>query len=322
MNKVAIRFMVLLALVIIILPGSVFSAEYPSKPLTYIICFNPGGESDITARIQEPVLKKYFGQEVVVTYKIGGGGSVGWSELVRSKPDGYTIAGDNLPHIVLQPLERGNAGYNTLDLKQIYMFESTPNLLVVRQDSPYKTLKDFVDYAKKNPPGIVTVGGSGSSTANDLGTTMLNKAAGIKLTYIPFGGSGSAVPALLGGHVTALMTYSTMGVQYKDKFRGLGIASEERMAVLPDVPTFKEQGYDIVEGAYRGVVAPPGTPDDIIRKLADVFDKVMKDPGVQKKMDENGFKTEYMGPEASLKLVKKKMVEYKAIMEELGRIKK
>ena len=222
MNKVAIRFIVLFALVIIILPGSVFSAEYPSKPLTYIICFNPGGESDITARIQEPVLKKYFGQEVVVTYKIGGGGSVGWSELVRSKPDGYTIAGDNLPHIVLQPLERGNAGYNTLDLKQIYMFESTPNLLVVRQDSPYKTLKDFVDYAKKNPPGIVTVGGSGSSTANDLGTTMLNKAAGIKLTYIPFGGSGSAVPALLGGHVTALMTYSTMGVQYKDKFRGAG----------------------------------------------------------------------------------------------------
>jgi tripartite-type tricarboxylate transporter receptor subunit TctC len=322
MNKVAIRSIVLLALVIVILPGSVFSAEYPSKQLTYIICFNPGGESDITARIQEPVLKKYFGQEVVVTYKIGGGGSVGWSELVRSKPDGYTIAGDNLPHIVLQPLERGNAGYNTLDLKQIYMFESTPNLLVVRQDSPYKTLKDFVDYAKKNPPGIVTVGGSGSSSANDLGTTMLNKAAGIKLTYIPFGGSGSAVPALLGGHVTALMTYSTMGVQYKDKFRGLAIASEERMAVLPDVPTFKELGYDIVEGAYRGVAAPPGTPDDIIKKLADVFDKVMKDPEVQKKMDENGFKTEYMGPAASLKLVKKKMVEYKAIMEELGRIKK
>jgi tripartite-type tricarboxylate transporter receptor subunit TctC len=322
MKKVGIRFIVLLALVIIILPVSVFSAEYPSKQLTYIICFNPGGESDITARIQEPVLKKYFGQEVVVTYKIGGGGSVGWSELVRSKPDGYTIAGDNLPHIVLQPLERGNAGYNTLDLKQIYMFESTPNLLVVRQDSPYKTLKDFVDYAKNNPPGIVTVGGSGSSSANDLGTTMLNKAAGIKLTYIPFGGSGSAVPALLGGHVTALMTYSTMGVQYKDKFRGLAIAAEERMAVLPDVPTFKELGYDIVEGAYRGVAAPPGTPDDIIKKLADVFDKVMKDPEVQKKMDENGFKTEYMGPAASLKLVKKKMVEYKAIMEELGRIKK
>jgi tripartite-type tricarboxylate transporter receptor subunit TctC len=322
MKKIAIGFVMVFTLIAMGFAGEVAAAQYPSKPLTYIICFNPGGESDITARIQEQPLKKYFGQDVIITYKIGGGGSIGWSELVQSKPDGYTIAGHNLPHIVLQPLERGKAGYKTLDLKNIYIFESTPDLLVVRNDSPFKTLKDFVDYAKKNPPGVVTVGGSGSSTANDLGTTMLNKAAGIKLTYIPFGGTGSAVPALLGGHVTSLMTYSTMGVQYADKFRPLAIASEERMAVLKDVPTFKELGYDVVEGAYRGVAAPPGTPDDIVKKLADVFDKVMRDPEVQKKMDQNGFKTEYMGPEASLALVKKKMVEYEAILKELGRLKK
>jgi len=321
MKKIAIGCIVLLALVAVAWTGGASAADYPNKPLTYIICFNPGGESDITARFQEPVLKKYFGNDVIITYKIGGGGSIGWSELIRSKPDGYTIAGHNLPHIILQPLERGKAGYNTLDLKNIYIFESTPDLLVVRQDSPFKTLKDFIEYAKKNP-GVVTVGGSGSSTANDLGTTMLNKAAGIKLTYIPFGGTGSAVPALLGGHVTALMTYSTMGVQYAGKFRPLAIASEERMAVLKDVPTFKELGYDIVEGAYRGVAAPPGTPDAIIKKLAGVFDKVMRDPEVQKKMDQNGFKTEYLGPEASLALVKKKMVEYETIMRELGRLKK
>ena len=151
---------------------------------------------------------------------------------------------------------------------------------------------------------------------------MLNKAAGIQLTYVPFGGTGSAIPALLGSHVTALMTYSTMGTQYSGKFRALAIASETRMDALPDVPTFKEQGYNIVEGAYRGVAAPPGTPDEIVKVLADAFDKVMKDPEVKKKMDQNGFKTEYMGPEESLALVKKKMVEYEAIMKELGRIKK
>jgi tripartite-type tricarboxylate transporter receptor subunit TctC len=322
MKKIVIGFVVLFTVIAMGFAGGVAAAEYPSKPLTYIICFNPAGESDITARFQEQPLKKLLGQDVIITYKIGGGGSVGWSELVRSKPDGYTIAGHNLPHIILQPLERGDAGYKTLDLKSIYFFESTPDLLVVRQDSPYKTLKDFVEYAKKNPPGVVTVGGSGSSTANDLGTTMLNKAAGIQLTYIPFGGTGSAVPALLGSHVTALMTYSTMGIQYAGKFRPLAIASEERMAVLKDVPTFKELGYDVVEGAYRGVAAPPGTPDEIVKYLANVFDKVMRDPGVQKKMDQNGFKTEYMGPEASLALVKKKMVEYEAIMKELGRLKK
>ena len=184
-----------------------------------------------------------------------------------------------------------------------------------------KTLQDLLDYAKEHP-GVVTAGGSGSSSANEMGVIMLNKAAGVKLTYIPFSGSGAATPALLGGHVGSLMTYSTMAVQYKDKFRPLAIMSEERMAILPDVPTFKELGFDIVEGAYRGVAAPPGTPDDRVKYLADTFDKVMKDPEVVKKMDENGFKIEAMGPEAATTFVKKKIEEYKVILTEMGLIRK
>jgi len=321
MRKIAIGSITLLAALAVVGVAAAGTADFPNKRITYNICFNPGGESDITARFQEQPLKKVLGVDIAINYKIGGGGALCWADLIKTKPDGYTIAGHNLPHTVLQPLEMGNAGYNTLDLKQIYFFESTPNLLLVRTDSPFKTLKDFVEYAKKTP-GAVTVGGSGTSSANDLGTTMLNKAAGIQLTYVPFGGTGSAVPALLGSHVTALMSYSTMGVQYAGKFRALAIASETRMDVLSDVPTFKEQGYDVVEGAYRGVAAPPGTPDDVVKILADAFEKVHKDPEVKKKMDQNGFKTEFLGPEASLALVKKKMVEYEAIMKQLGRIKK
>jgi len=320
MRKLAIGSIALLATLALVGAAAAGTA-FPNKRITYNICFNPGGESDITARFQEQPLKKVLGQDIAINYKIGGGGALCWADLVKTKPDGYTIAGHNLPHTVLQPLEMGNAGYNTLDLKQIYFFESTPNLLLVRTDSPFKTLKDFVEHAKKTP-GAVTVGGSGTSSANDLGTTMLNKAAGIQLTYVPFGGTGSAVPALLGGHVTALMSYSTMGIQYAGKFRALAIASDTRMDVLSDVPTFKEQGYDVVEGAYRGVAAPPGTPDDVVKILADAFEAVHKDPEVKKKMDQNGFKTEFMGPEASVALVKKKMVEYEEIMKALGRIKK
>ncbi len=322
MRKIAIGFIVLVVSLAVVWTGMVDAADYPSKRLTYNICFNPGGASDITARFQEPVLKKHFGQDVSISYKIGGGGALCWAELVKTKPDGYTIAGHNLPHIVLQPIEMGNAGYKTLDIKRIYIFESTPNVLFVQNESPYKTLKDFIDYAKKNPSGVITVGGSGTSTSADLGTAMLNKAAGIKTTYVPFSGTGSAIPALLGGHVTALMDYSTLVNQYSNKFRALAIASEERMAVLKDIPTFRELGYDIVDGAYRGVAAPPGTPDDVVKYLANVFDKVMRDPEVQKKMDQNGFKTEYMGPEESLALVKKKTVEYEAILKDLGRGKK
>jgi tripartite-type tricarboxylate transporter receptor subunit TctC len=321
MKRLALGFLVVFVALAMVSVAAAGTAGFPTKRITYNICFNPGGESDITARFQEQPLKKILGVDIAINYKIGGGGALCWSELVQTKPDGYTIAGHNLPHIALQPLEMGNAGYKTLDLKNIYMFESTPNLLLVRSDSPYKTLKDFVEYAKKTP-GAVTVGGSGTSSANDLGTTMLNKAAGIQLTYVPFGGTGSAVPALLGGHVTALMSYSTMGIQYAGKFRALAIAAETRMDALPDVPTFKEQGYDVVEGAYRGVAAPPGTPDDVVKILANAFEAVHKDPEVKKKMDQNGFKTESMGPEASLALVKKKMVEYEEIMKALGRIKK
>jgi len=321
MKRIGVGVIALLATLAFVGVVAAGTADFPNKRITYNICFNPGGESDITARFQEQPLKKVLGVDIAINYKIGGGGALCWADLIKTKPDGYTIAGHNLPHTVLQPLEMGNAGYNTLDLKQIYFFESTPNLLLVRNDSPFKTLKDFVEYAKKTP-GAVTVGGSGTSSANDLGTTMLNKAAGIQLTYVPFGGTGSAVPALLGSHVTALMSYSTMGVQYAGKFRALAIASETRMDVLPDVPTFRELGYDVVEGAYRGVAAPPGTPDDVVKILADAFEKVHKDPEVKKKMDQNGFKTEFLGPEASLTLVKKKMVEYEAIMKQLGRIKK
>jgi len=321
MKKIVLGSIAVLAALAMVGVAAAGTAGFPNKRITYNICFNPGGESDITARFQEQPLKKVLGVDIAINYKIGGGGALCWADLIKTKPDGYTIAGHNLPHTVLQPLEMGNAGYNTLDLKQIYFFESTPNLLLVRTDSPFKTLKDFVEHAKKTP-GAVTVGGSGTSSANDLGTTMLNKAADIQLTYVPFGGTGSAVPALLGGHVTALMSYSTMGIQYAGKFRALAIASEERMDVLSDVPTFKEQGYDVVEGAYRGVAAPPGTPDDVVKILADAFEKVHKDPEVKKKMDQNGFKTESMGPEASLALVKKKMVEYEAIMKQLGRMKK
>jgi tripartite-type tricarboxylate transporter receptor subunit TctC len=322
MKKTAVGIIVLLAACAFVWADAANAADFPRKRVTYNICFNPGGESDITARLQEQALKKYLGQDVSIQYKIGGGGALCWAELVKSPPDGYTVAGHNLPHTILQPMEMGDAGYKTFDLKQVYMFEVTPNVLMVRNDSPFNNLKDFIEYVKKQPAGSITVGGSATSSANDLGVALLNKAAGIKLTYVPFTGTGAAIPALLGGHVTALMSYSPMVVQYKEKFKFLGIMSEKRMETITSVPTFKEQGYDIVEGAYRGVAAPPGTPDEVVKTLAAAFDKTMRDPEVKKKMDQFGFETLYMGPEESLALVKKKAAEYEAIMKELGRVKK
>jgi len=307
---------VILGLVALVFGQVVAAAGFPEKPITYMICFDPGGESDITARLQQKYLEDVLKTKVVITYKVGGGGAVGWSELIRSKPDGYTIAGDNLPHTILQPMQRGDAGYTTEQLKRVYCFESTPCALVVKKDSPLKTLADFIAFAKKNP-GAVTLGGSGSWTANHLGTIELEKAAGVKLTYIPFTGSGSATPALLGGHVTGLMTYTTMAAQQLDKFRILAVAAPKRSAVFPDAPTFQELGYDIVEGAYRGVSVPPNTPENIVKIIADAFEKVNKNPEFAKKMAELAFDLEFMGPAEYTKFIQTRKAYYTDLLKDM-----
>jgi tripartite-type tricarboxylate transporter receptor subunit TctC len=295
-------------------------AKFPEKPLTYVICFNPGGESDITARIQQKPLEKILGVPVVIVYKTGGGGAVGWSEMMRAAPDGYTVYGTNLPHTIVQPMTRGNAGYETEKVDNVYFFEFTPNILAVSIDSPIKTVQDFVDFAKKNPGA--TVGGSGEPSANSLGTAAFAKLTGTKLTYISFTGSGAAVPALLGGHVVALMTYTSMAAEYPDKIRPLAVAADKRAKALPGVPTFKELGFDYVEGAYRGVAVPPGTPGDVKKVLEEAFGKVNQDPEVIKKMEDLGFIMEDYGEEASRALVKKWTGYYGNLLKELGLLKK
>jgi tripartite-type tricarboxylate transporter receptor subunit TctC len=308
----------------VVLVGMTFTsaalAEYPDKPITYVICFNPGGESDITARIQQQPLEKFLGVPVVMVYKKGGGGALGWSELMRTKPDGYTIYGTNLPHTIVQPMIRGNAGYETEKINNVYMFEFTPDILAVSADSEIKTLEDFVKYAKENPG--VSVGGSGQPSANSLGCEAFGKVAGLKLTYISFTGSGAAVPALLGGHVKALMTYTSMAAQYPDKIRALAVAADKGAKALPGVPTFKELGYEFVEGAYRGVAVPPGTPKEIKMKLEQAFEKVNYDPVVVKKMEDLGFIMEYYGEDASTALVSKLSAYYRQLLKDLGLLKK
>jgi len=309
------RAVILALSTIFILTAGIAIAEYPDRPITYIIPFNPGGESDITARLQEPVLEEVLGVDINVTHKPGGGGAVAWSEFQRTaKPDGYTLIGVNIPHIIGQPLLRKDTGYETNGFDLIMWFHFTPNALIVRADSPFKTLKDFIDYAKAHPK-VVTVGGSGSYSANHLETLRLEREAGIKLTYIPHTGTGPLAPAILGGHLTALMNYSMLPVQLGDKVRVLAIASDERVETLPNAPTFKEQGYDIVGGAFRGVAAPKGTPKEITAKLADAFTKTNKK--IAAKQVPLGFVMTYATGDAAQALVDKMRKSYSDVIDEI-----
>jgi tripartite-type tricarboxylate transporter receptor subunit TctC len=299
--------------------SSPVQAAFPEKPITYIISFNPGGESDITARLQESHLQKILGVPVNVTHKPGGGGAVAWSDFQRTAaPDGYTVIGVNIPHIIGQPLMRKDAGYTTDGFELIMWFHFTPNALIVAKNSPFKTLDDFIKFAKENP-GAASVGGSGTYSANHLETLRLEKAAEIDVTYIPHTGTGPVVPALLGGHNTAAMNYSMLAVQYSDQVRVLAVASDERVDTLPDAPTFKELGYDIVGGAFRGVAAPKGTSPDVIDVLANAFIETNKI--IAEKQKKLGFVMTYAVDEDAEKLVKEMEANYSDIFKEIAKEK-
>lgn len=261
--------------------------SYPDKPVNYIIPFGPGGESDITARHQQAFYPDMFGQELVIEYKPGGGGAVGWSQLNDYKGDGYTWMGVNLPHIVIQPLQK-DVGFKTDDLTIVYMFHYTPDAIVVHKDSEFQTLQDLVDYAKANP-GRVTFSGSGKGTANHIAQVRFDQMAGVKTTYVPFKGTGAAVTALLGEQVSAEWGYTSVGASHKDQVRMLAVAMEERHPMFPDVPTFKELGFELASGAYRGIAVPKSTPEELRKQISDMIGQINHDPEFRKRLENDGM---------------------------------
>ncbi|MFT0546027.1 Bug family tripartite tricarboxylate transporter substrate binding protein [Allopusillimonas ginsengisoli] len=299
---------------------SAVAADYPDRTVNYIIPFGPGGESDISARLQEPVFEKLTGQRLAIQYKPGAGGAVVWSQMNRMTPDGYTIIGTNLPHIVLQPLEK-DVGYKTDDVNTLYWFHVTPDALLVPADSPYKTLKDFIEAAKKSP-GSITVSGSGTNSANHLAKQRFDKMADIKTTYIPFSGTGKSNLALLGKQVNGSWGYTSVQMQLGDQVHCLAVAMEKRHPKLPDCPTFKESGFDLVGGAYRGVAVPKSTPAPIQARLAQILRDINHDPEFIKKMENNGFSMLDIGPKEMPDFMAEIKDRYGKLAEEMGITKK
>ena len=285
-----------------LIPAYAALAEYPEKPISYIIPFGPGGESDITARHQQPFFKEKFGEDLVISYKPGGGGAVGWAQLNSIKGDGYTIMGINLPHIIVKPMEK-DVGFKTDDITGVYMFHYTPDAIVVTKDSPFKTVQDLIDYAKENP-GKLTLSGSGKGTANHLAQIRFDDMAGIKTTYVAFKGTGKAVAALLGDQVKASWGYTSVGAKHSEQARLLAVAMEARHPKFPDVPTFKELGFDLVSGAYRGIAVPKSTPEAVRVKLSEMIGEINADPEFRKRMENDGMAlldVDYAGMPAFMK---------------------
>lgn len=260
---------------------------YPDGPVTYIIPFNAGGESDVTARYQQPHFKKLTGQDMIVQYLPGAGGAQAWSGLNGYAGDGRTIMGTNLPHIVMQPLLQ-NPGYKTEDITNVYIFHFTPDALIVSKDSPFQTVQDVIDAATQNP-GAVTVGGTGTNGANDVANQIFMNETGAQTTYIPYSGTGATESGLLGNEVDALWNYTTVAVRQADAVRMLAVAMEERHPLFPDVPTFKELGINMVGGAYRGIAVPSSTPEEVRVQLSDLIGQINHDPDFRQRMEADGY---------------------------------
>jgi tripartite-type tricarboxylate transporter receptor subunit TctC len=300
--------------------ASAQSQSFPNHQLSYMIPFDPGGQSDVEARRQQSHLSRILGQQVIIDYKVGGGGALGWRELVKSKPDGYLFAGFNIPHVILQPLQQ-DVGYKTEQLVPIAIFQKTPVGLAVPINSQYKTLTEFIDAAKKEP-GKLTVGGSSFFSGPHFAVMVLDKLAGITLGYVPFTGSAPQITALLGGHTDAGMTFSNDLVRFKDKLRILALATVERMGEFPDVPTFNELGFNIVEAVDRGVIVPPNTPKEVIKKLEDAFIQIANDPEIKAEMTKQGFVPAAMGSVDSKNYLDKLTIQYRTLFKEIEAAKK
>jgi len=306
-------FTVVLLVLWVVVSGAWAQKEkpFPTKQITYMVCFDPGGQSDREARRYQPYLDKIFKQKVIIDYKVGGGGALGWRELTRTRPDGYTVAGFNVPHIILQPMQQ-EVGYKTEQIIPIVIFQRTPLALAVLKTSPFKTYQEFVDHAKKNP-GKVTIGGSGTFSGYHMAALRLEKVSGGKYTYVPFTGSAPQMTSFLGGHIDAVFGASDDLTRYKDKVRVLAFATEKKFPDFPDAPTFKELHIDLIEQVDRGVAVPPKTPDYIMRKLEAAFLEVARNPKVQNEMRQQGFLPVAMGHDESVAYVAKMTAVYKEL---------
>jgi tripartite-type tricarboxylate transporter receptor subunit TctC len=292
---------------------------YPDKPVQYLIPFPAGGESDIAARLQAQTFSQLYKQEMVVINRAGGGGALVWQQLNSLPADGYTIAGINLPHIVLQPLE-GTVSYKTEDMTPVYFFHYTPDALIVPVDSPYKTLDDLVKAAKAKP-GAVNIAGSSLNSANHAAHERFMREFGVQTTYVPFKGTGDLIASVLGGHVAATMSYSTLAIQQKGKMRVLAVATEKRIPQFPDAPTFSELGVKWVDGAFRGIAVPKSTPENVRRQVSDMMDRINKDPEHRRRMIEGGFEVVDVGYERMPAFLKERITEYLGTAKAMGLLK-
>ena len=278
------------------LAGATFSAfaaeaQYPSRPVRMIVPFTPGGSTDIYARTLSPKLAEALGQQVVVDNRAGAGGALGAELAAKAPPDGYTLWIGQTANLAIGPALRKKSPYDPVrDFAPITLVQKASSAIVVAAGSPLKSLPDLIAAAKKNPQGI-TYGSAGVGTAGHINGHLINKAAGIDMTHVPYKGASPAMIDLQAGRITLMATSigSSAGMIKQGKIRAIATTGAKRARALPDVPTAAEQGlkgFDV--STWHAILAPAKTPQAIIDRLNRELVRILGTPDIQEKLSSEG----------------------------------
>jgi tripartite-type tricarboxylate transporter receptor subunit TctC len=293
-------------------------AAYPDRPITFIVTMGAGGSTDLVARALAKTLEKKLGQPLIVENRAGGGTTLGEGAIAAAKPDGYTIGTTLWTGPALTPHEI-NVPFNIDSFEYIMICGSYMYGIAVKSDSPFKTLKDLVDFAKQNP-GKLKYSTSGATTPKNFGMVRLGKATGVKWDNVSFKSGPEASTACLGGHVgaTAVNPMDVMSFIEAGRMRLLASMSDTRWKWVPDAPTLRELGYDIYETAYFGIGTPKGVPKPIMDKLREVSKEVMKDPEYLASLEKFYLIADYKTGDEYRKLLEQASKQYERLLMEMG----
>lgn len=287
-----VRTLAAAALAAVAFVGSATAQQgYPNKPITWVVPFTPGGQATTAARVLQKVFIEKIGQQVIIDNRPGAGGIIGAEYVMSAEPDGYTLFyGSSGPMGILPKLHKKISYDPVKNFEPIAAVAISPLVLLIPPGKPYKTFKEFVDYARKNP-GKLNYSSVGIGSTHHLGGELLSLEIGTKMTHVPYKGSAPAVIDLLAGRIDVAFDNYAPTKPHIDagKLIPLGVAAQKRLTSLPDVPTLGELGFpDVQMASWSSFAAPAGTPQAIIDKLANALIETMADPSVQKFYNDAG----------------------------------
>ena len=302
--------------------GSVVHAEskWPEQQVRILVGFSPGGTTDVLARIVAKELSDSLGQTVMVENKPGAGSNIATEQTARAKADGYTLMMMAITTTINQTLYKNVRFDVEKDFVPVALVAKVPNILVANKDMPYNSVKELVDYAKANPEAVV-YSSSGSGTSMHLSGELFKQQADVQMLHIPYKGSSPAMTGLLGGEVHVMFDNMPSSAPHikAGSLKPLAVTTAERSPTFPDVPTLKESGYpDYLVTSWFGIVAPAGTPAEVVTKLNTEIEKILEKPSVVEQLDGLGAMTEKMSPEQFGDFIKAETASWGAVINKGG----